>query len=84
MLLHTFTNILVKKFLGNYLVSPIFICFPYYKATCSPTQVTELLLKAGANVNAMDLWQFTPLHEAAAKARTEVGREEEKTNLKKL
>ena len=35
-------------------------------------EVTELLLKAGANVNAMDLWQFTPLHEAAAKARIEV------------
>ena len=35
-------------------------------------EVTELLLKAGASVNAMDLWQFTPLHEAAAKARLEV------------
>ena len=30
MLLHTFTNILVKKFLGNNLV-PRFLCFPYYK-----------------------------------------------------
>ena len=35
-------------------------------------EVTEMLLKAGANVNAMDLWQFTPLHEAASKSRIEV------------
>jgi len=35
-------------------------------------QVTELLIKHGANVNAMDLWQFTPLHEAASKNRVEV------------
>ena len=35
-------------------------------------QVTELLITHGANVNAMDLWQFTPLHEAASKSRTEV------------
>lgn len=35
-------------------------------------QVTELLLAAGANVNARDLWAFTPLHEAAAKGRREV------------
>uniref|UniRef100_H2ZNG0 Poly [ADP-ribose] polymerase n=1 Tax=Ciona savignyi TaxID=51511 RepID=H2ZNG0_CIOSA len=34
--------------------------------------VTELLIKHGANVNAMDLWQFTPLHEAASKNRVEV------------
>lgn len=31
-----------------------------------------MLIKAGANVNAMDLWQFTPLHEAASKSRLEV------------
>jgi len=31
-----------------------------------------MLLQAGANVNAMDLWQFTPLHEAASKSRIEV------------
>jgi tankyrase len=31
-----------------------------------------MLVKAGANVNAMDLWQFTPLHEAASKSRLEV------------
>ena len=30
MLLHTFTNILVKKFLGNNLV-PRFLCFAHYK-----------------------------------------------------
>ncbi|XP_026677687.1 tankyrase-like, partial [Diaphorina citri] len=35
-------------------------------------EVTEMLIKAGANVNAMDLWQFTPLHEAASKSRLEV------------
>ena len=34
--------------------------------------MTELLITHGANVNAMDLWQFTPLHEAASKSRTEV------------
>lgn len=34
--------------------------------------MTELLIKHGANVNAMDLWQFTPLHEAASKNRVEV------------
>jgi hypothetical protein len=30
--------------------------------------VTELLVKHGATVNVSDLWKFTPLHEAAAKA----------------
>jgi len=35
-------------------------------------EVTEMLLKAGANVNTMDLWQFTPLHEASSKYRVEV------------
>jgi len=29
-------------------------------------------LQNGANVNALDLWQFTPLHEAASKSRAEV------------
>lgn len=29
-------------------------------------------LQHGACVNAMDLWQFTPLHEAASKNRVEV------------
>ena len=32
-------------------------------------EVTEALLSYGGNVNALDLWQFTPLHEAASKAR---------------
>lgn len=31
-----------------------------------------MLIKHGACVNAMDLWQFTPLHEAASKSRLEV------------
>jgi hypothetical protein len=35
-------------------------------------EVTELLVRAGADVNATDLWAFTPLHEAASKARLEV------------
>ena len=30
------------------------------------------MINHGANVNAMDLWQFTPLHEAASKSRIEV------------
>lgn len=30
------------------------------------------LIQHGACVNAMDLWQFTPLHEAASKNRVEV------------
>lgn len=34
--------------------------------------MTELLIKHGANVNANDLWAFTPLHEAASKSRVEV------------
>jgi tankyrase len=34
--------------------------------------VTELLIRQGANVGALDLWQFSPLHEAAFKGRTEV------------
>ena len=28
-----------------------------------------VLFQHGANVNAMDLWQFTPIHEAASKSR---------------
>lgn len=35
-------------------------------------EVTEMLIKHGACVNAPDLWQFTPLHEAASKSRVEV------------
>lgn len=31
-----------------------------------------MLIKHGANVNANDLWAFTPLHEAASKSRMEV------------
>ena len=32
----------------------------------------ELLLKYNANVNAVDLWKFTPIHEAAAKGKYEI------------
>ena len=35
-------------------------------------EVTELLVKHGANVNAADLWKFSPLHEAAAKGKYEI------------
>lgn len=35
-------------------------------------EVTELLVKHGANVNVPDLWKFTPLHEAAAKGKYEI------------
>lgn len=35
-------------------------------------EVTEMLIKHGANVNANDLWAFTPLHEASSKSRVEV------------
>lgn len=35
-------------------------------------EVTELLIKHGANVNAADLWKFTPLHEAASKGKYEI------------
>ena len=31
-----------------------------------------MLIRHGANVNATDLWSFTPLHEAASKSRLEV------------
>ena len=31
-----------------------------------------MLVKHGANVNAVDLWKFTPLHEAAAKGKYEI------------
>ena len=31
-----------------------------------------LVMQHGACVNAMDLWQFTPLHEAASKNRVDV------------
>lgn len=35
-------------------------------------EVTELLIKHGANVNAADFWKFTPLHEAASKSKYEI------------
>ena len=63
------------KWLNKYF--KIFIIFsglvPLHNA-CSygHFEVTEMLIKHGANVNAMDLWQFTPLHEAASKSRVEV------------
>lgn len=35
-------------------------------------EVAELLIKSKANVNATDLWKFTPLMEAAAKGKIEI------------
>jgi ankyrin repeat protein len=35
-------------------------------------EVTELLIKNKADVNAADLWEFTPLHEAAVKRKFEI------------
>ncbi|CAH1642139.1 unnamed protein product [Spodoptera littoralis] len=35
-------------------------------------ELTELLVSAGAGVNAADLWRFTPLHEAAAKGKADI------------
>lgn len=37
-------------------------------------EVTEMLVKNGANVNVTDLWKFTPLHEAAAKGKYDIVR----------
>ncbi|KAF9797966.1 hypothetical protein SFRURICE_019309 [Spodoptera frugiperda] len=37
-------------------------------------ELTELLVSAGAGVNAADLWRFTPLHEAAAKGKADIVR----------
>ncbi len=34
--------------------------------------MVESLVNANANVNAVDLWKFTPLHEAAAKGKYEI------------
>ena len=35
-------------------------------------EVVKILLQCGANPNTCDLWQFTPLHEAAAKVLVEI------------
>lgn len=37
-------------------------------------EITEMLIKHGANVNVFDLWKFTPLHEAAIKGKYEIVR----------
>jgi tankyrase len=52
----------------------IFSCiFDIFSACYYPFDIFRLfVLQAGASVNAMDLWQFTPLHEAASKSRVEV------------
>jgi len=35
-------------------------------------EVTELLVSHGANVNACDLWRYTPLHESVAKGKHQI------------
>lgn len=47
-------------------------CFPAFLCLCLSFSLSLSLTQHGACVNAMDLWQFTPLHEAASKNRTEV------------
>jgi ankyrin repeat protein len=47
-------------------------------------EVTELLVKHGANVNVADLWKFTPLHEAAAKGKYDIVKLLLKVSLKSL
>lgn len=44
----------------------------FTQAVPSVTPRLWLSVQHGACVNAMDLWQFTPLHEAASKNRVEV------------
>ena len=44
--------------------------FYYYCNYCN--NFINFVIQHGANVNAMDLWQFTPLHEASSKNRGEV------------
>ena len=47
--------------------------FPLHNA-CSygHAEVVSLLLEFNANVNCIDLWKFTPLHEAAAKGKYDI------------
>lgn len=64
-------------YLGDIMNVIFYSCFsglvPLHNA-CSygHYEVTELLVKHGANVNVADLWKFTPLHEAAAKGKYEI------------
>ena len=37
-------------------------------------EVAELLIQHGANVNAVDVWKYTPLHEAASKGKYDICR----------
>lgn len=47
--------------------------FPIHNAASyGHYEVTELLIKYGANVNVVDLWKFSPLHEAAAKGKYDI------------
>ena len=59
----------------NIFFSPLSGLVPLHNA-CSygHYELTELLVSAGAGVNAADLWRFTPLHEAAAKGKADIVR----------
>ena len=63
---------LVAMVISRWAYWSCYSCYSSYSSYSDFPQVTELLIAHGANVNAMDLWQFTPLHEAASKSRTEV------------
>ena len=43
-------------------------------ASYGHVEVTELLIQNGADVNAKDIYLFTPLHEAAIKRKYEICR----------
>ena len=56
-----------KNFWDADMIQHFFVDFRY-----GHFEVTELLVKHGASVNACDLWRFTPLHEGAAKGKYEI------------
>ena len=56
------------KFLAKFPSEELFNQFSSY----GHYEVTELLVKHGASVNACDLWRFTPLHEGSAKGKYEI------------
>lgn len=70
---NNFLEILLFNF--NYLIFTFRGLVPLHNA-CSygHFEVTDMLIKHGANVNVSDLWKFTPLHEAAAKGKYEIVR----------
>jgi hypothetical protein len=41
--------------------------FPSFSSSYGHLEICELLISHGACVNANDLWQFSPIHEASSK-----------------